>query len=102
MPQRMEWLVENRIMLSVVEGEVTADDLRANSVNGIQMSESVTHELPVHIILDGRNITKIPSMGEMLHLQFKKAHNAGWIIVIFSTNRVYKFMGSTFMQLLGG
>jgi hypothetical protein len=101
MPQALEWLIEDRVLFSRMWGEMTVEELRANSDNGIAMSDAVTHDLPVHTILDGRKMTDIPSMKDMLGIKYKRARNTGWIIMILSTNRLYKFMSSTFLQLVG-
>jgi hypothetical protein len=101
MPQRMEWLIQDRIMLASVEGEVTADDFRATNTIGFELSETVAHDLPVHTIMDGRAMTKVPNMAEMLTIKFKHPRNTGWVVLILSTNRLFKFMGSTFSQMIG-
>jgi hypothetical protein len=101
MPQSVEWLVEDRVLLNRMWGDLTTDEINANSDNGIAMCESVSHDLQVHTILDGRFIDNIPSMKDMLGLKYRRARNTGWILMILSTNRVYKFLGSSFLQMMG-
>jgi hypothetical protein len=101
MPYRFEWLCEERIKLFYMYGQVTADDFRNSNAASVEAVQSVSHNLPVHIILDGRNVAQLPNMGEMLGVKFKRAPNTGWVVMILSTNRLYKFIGSSFSQMIG-
>jgi hypothetical protein len=101
MPQQVEWLVDQRILFSTLWGELTLEDIMTNSNVGIGMSEAVSHDHLIHTILEGRGIIKMPSLRDQLTMKVKRASNTGWIIIILNPNRLYKFMGSTVMQLTG-
>jgi hypothetical protein len=93
------WLVQDHLLESVSQGEVSVEEAVAqgNSLAALVMSTAP----PVHIILDLSDV--IPSgfpMSEMPKLAAIKVPSSGWTVIVVQ-NRIIRLISSIGLRLRG-
>jgi hypothetical protein len=81
-PVTMSWYLPGRIILTVFEGEVTAEEIRAASEESVTMLEASEAPL-IHFIHDGSLITRFPgNLKEVVNaFQVAASHpKLGWTL----------------------
>ncbi len=98
---KVEWLVENRVILIQIAGEYDLQTMQ----QGIQKVKKYVDEgtAPVHVVWDMAGITKMPRdirepLGELEILRYHP--NGGWIVMI-SSNVMVRFVGQIATRFLG-
>lgn len=103
MPAETTWYIENRVILSRVEGEATFQDVAEVDAELVARIRQGANFAPlVHLILDMRTMTKIPvNLVEMRKtLTHLKEPALGWTLVI-GMNPVMRFVAGMITQMAG-
>lgn len=92
MAYRLEWYLQDRILLTTYEGTLTLENLREVNQATKDLIETSPYA-PVHNIIDSRNLDHFPkSLNEMSQVaDVLKNAKAGWFIVI-NHNPVQNFI----------
>lgn len=94
MPSTVEWYVSNRVILNVVSGAYTVEQIRQDSQDILNLMRSGSP--PVHLIVDARELTNFPSIFRPLLVEIEKFRNEssmGWSIML-THNPVLNFFGA--------
>ncbi len=103
MPAETTWYIENRVILSRVEGEATFKDIAEVDAQVVARIRQGANFTPlVHFILDMRAMTKIPvNLVEMRKaLTHLKEPALGWTVVT-GMNPVIRFVAGMITQMAG-
>ena len=100
MPVQNYWLVENRILMTELQGSITADDLMASSQIGTQMIESGV--APVYSLVDMSQIIHYPMRLSDFTTLFEQpsSKKLAWIIIFGIPNTVASFLSTTFAHIV--
>src|SRR5690242_7681289 len=101
MPAENSWIVENRVMLTRLSGNITIEDMKASARRGTAMIESGI--APVYSFVDASQIEHFPlKLNELKSITEEgSSDKLGWIIIIGIPNRLLSFLATTFAQLIG-
>lgn len=101
MPHQTDWLIENRVIMVYMYGEMTEDDIKDMSQTIQQLFEG--GQAPIHCIFDLEGITKpLTDIGVIRsNLAFLKDHRLGWAVGYGKANSFMRFMAGMLSQLLG-
>jgi hypothetical protein len=92
------WHLNQRIILTVISGDVTVDDLKQAS---IETNRLVRAGIPlVHEVIDMRAMTSYPTrINDLAWLvPYLKETNLGWLIVV-TQNPIVRFLSNTLSQV---
>ena len=96
---KFHWLVEGRVIMLVLQGEITAAQLNQYDQDILATFESV--EQPIYIIADLRRLTRFPSIGDCLRLKSLRHRNLGTTVMMGAIqNRLLKFFMSAITTIL--
>lgn len=100
MPYQIEWHLENHVLMTTYEGELTIDELRESNQNTKDFVENTSHT--VHNIVDINALEKFPTtIKEMIGVADSLKHeNIGWFVIIGS-NRLQSFVVGVLAQIFG-
>lgn len=101
MPQQVEWLVQDTVLLQSFTGEFTKEDLETSQHRAVELTEQSMAPM-VYSIADGTHLEKITfSPLEMLRCESLKAATghprSGHVVFVVSPNPIYNF----FLRLFG-
>jgi hypothetical protein len=102
MPSHVSWYLEKRVILAILDGDMTLEASYA-------VSDSVAQHLeqglaPVHLVVDTTTLGKYPnSLKEIRNVssRYMANPNLGRIVVVSAANPVTRFIASTLTQLAG-
>jgi hypothetical protein len=100
MPFESKWYIESRVSMVRDYGEITLDEMRAS--NQIFLEHIRTGKPPVHLLIDTRDIVKMPnSFVPMLKEieAFRHEPNMGWTIMV-TNNSLMRFFGTLSSNLI--
>lgn len=100
MPFQMEWLIENRVIFHRISGKRQADEqAEMNRKAQLFLNEAQT---PLHFIVDIQSLEKELNSVQNVFRDVKHLNltNLGWVVII-SDNRVFQFVATTVLSLLG-
>lgn len=101
MPAENSWVVENRVMLTRLSGQITVEDMQASSRRGTAMIESGI--APVYSLVDASQIEHFPlKLNELKSITEEgSSDKLSWIIIYGIPNRLMSFLATTFAQVIG-
>lgn len=86
------WLIQDRIVLLQNKGSISIEELAASDATINAMIASSPHDM-VHILIDDREQTAMPSLNHMARLKYLRHPHLGWIISQ-QTHPVARMIGS--------
>ncbi len=100
MPYKVEWLVENRVLISRYTGILTMEDARGQVKEGNAM---LRNGIPLtHSIVDMTGVDKLPPLqaaSEFMSTDLSDVRDKlGWTIII-TNNKFLKFASSLFVPM---
>lgn len=98
MNHSVTWYLDQRIVLTVISGDVTLDDLKQAS---IETNRLVRAGIPlVHDVADMRTMTSFPTrINDFAWMvPYLKETNLGWLIIV-TQNPIVRFLGNTLSQV---
>ena len=98
MESLLDWYIPKRIIISRPIGEQTIETVEENNGNLLKLLDA--GKAPIHIILDARHITKVPT--SLLKLSnatsFLKHPAIGWVVAI-TNDPLIKFIAGMLPQI---
>jgi hypothetical protein len=100
MPVENRWIVENRILLTEIIGDITTEELIASSKLGTQIIDSGI--APVYSLVDLTAMGQHPIRLNEFTTIFRQpsSRKLGWIIICGIPNHFASFIATTFAQVL--
>lgn len=95
------WLVEDRVILQRLYGEVTIDDLKESTRSGEALLNSSPEQV-IYLLVDARAVTHYPKQLRELVSVFQdaKPDKVIWTLIL-SEETIVRFLGSAVTQMLG-
>jgi hypothetical protein len=100
MPIENYWLVENRVLITRLEGNITLDEFLEVSREGTRMIDSGI--APVYSVVDMTQLTHFPMRVNELKAiaDLGTSSKLSWIMVYGLKNSLVQFFASVFTQIL--
>jgi hypothetical protein len=100
MSAQVSWYIQNRVILIVMEADVTMDGIQEMNTDIVALLESGNP--PVHVIFEASKMNVHPSkVVDLVNtLTFLKHPNLGWDLTI-APNRLVKFLGTVVNNITG-
>lgn len=92
MPFETKWYVPERIVTAYNWGVLTLDEMRATNVEMLAMIRSGT--APVHLLVDTRDVTKMPSsfIPMLKEIEpFRNETKTGWSVMVTNSSLMHFF-----------
>lgn len=95
MPYQIEWYVPNRVLMIRCWGEYANEDVSVMSQEVLKHSRTAPQ--PVHLLVDARELTRLPSSYATLIKElntFNREPSLGWSVLVTDQglNRLYKLL----------
>ena len=91
MSSQSSWYIENCIILVANEGTTTDQELFNVDQQIVNYMNQATAPL-VHVIVDNRKLTVLPSVKAFTQLTFPKHSQCGWVLVVGPANTLIRFI----------
>lgn len=107
MPIVNEWLVQNRVVLSRLQGVVLPEEIKRSNIEIINQCKSMKDKSLIHGIIDMRHADvpiksiNLREVSALLNKDSSSELNMGWMIAI-SENRLLNFVFSIAMSIYSG
>jgi hypothetical protein len=100
MPVENRWIVENRVMLTRLVGQVTIEEMVESARNGTRMIEAGV--APVYSLVDASALEQFPlKLNEMRAISEQgSSDKLRWIVIYGIPNRFVSFLATTFVQVI--
>lgn len=102
MPYEVRWYEQDRVIQTVITGDITIPELEA--MRDELINDYLTQgQAPIHIISDARQMAKFPSQPLVvmrLTEPWLRHPNMGWAIVVGKTNPMLNFLAAAVTNLL--
>ncbi len=92
MPFETKWYVPERIVTAYNWGVLTLEEMRATNVELLAMIR--TGKAPVHLLIDTRDVTKMPSsfIPMLKEIEpFRNEANTGWSVMVTNSSLMHFF-----------
>jgi hypothetical protein len=101
MPVQNSWIVENRVLLVELIGDVTADELLDSSEAGMRLIDEVG-VAPVYSLVDLARSGRYPMRLSDFMVVFRQpsSEKLSWIIICGIPNPLANFVAKTFAQMM--
>lgn len=101
MSHQFHWHIQDRVVIGVVQGALTLEELQEMNAEILVYLEHGT--APVHVISDVREVTEFPRRITQINkiLIYLRHANMGWEIAIGDQNPIVRFIASTVSQMAG-
>lgn len=101
MPCNISWLIEKRIVHVEYHGKVSAEDIRSQAMQTVQLVQKLGIA-PVHIFIDASRVSGVGvGLGDLRSLSVPTMPESGWMVII-APNALYRFFISIGAQVTGG
>src|SRR5690242_9872525 len=91
MPVKLSWILENRVMMVVAEGDYSDEELIGLDGQIIKYLDQSTAPL-VHMVMDRHGADHTPSIKSITQVKWPKHPRYGWTLVVGSTNSLQRFV----------
>jgi hypothetical protein len=101
MPIKLDWYLENRVIIITAEGDYADEELINLDGQVIQYLDQSTAPL-VHMIMDRQGTNHIPSIKSVTMVKWPKHPRYGWTLVVGSSNPFQRFVVALANNLFKG
>jgi len=103
MPYRLSWYQKNRIVLAVMTGVYTVEEMQARNQELIDQYLE-RGQAPIHLISDARDMRQFPTSMikvQQINESWLRHPNLGWTVIVGNGNILLNFLAAAITKAMG-